>query len=120
MNDKSILIICMTGAIIGIIILYFLSFLISPVEIDINDIRKTHAGRTIIAKGTLKNLEFHENGHVFFDLENDNAAIGVVIWKDRARQLDYEGTNLSMLSNGNNVTIKGDIEVSRGIPTIIV
>lgn len=57
----------------------------------------------VYIKGEISNLKFHQSGHRYFSLKDENAQISCVMWK--SRPLNYE------ISDGMTVVIYGSINV---------
>ena len=120
MKERTLLSICFIGAIIGIIILYLLSFMITPIEASPSSIDQSMVGRSVFVSGRVANLEHHENGHIFFDIEDEEGYASAVIWKDRVRFLLMSGEDLTKLSNGQAIEVVGDVEMYKGNVQIVI
>jgi DNA/RNA endonuclease YhcR with UshA esterase domain len=113
-KEGTLIWICIAGSAIGIVSLYFLSFMLISLELSPGEVGQQHLGRRVSLSGTAQNVEFNRNGHIFFDLADDSGDVEVVIWEDRAEQLELSGLNMSRLRNGAVVEITGDVEYYRG------
>ena len=120
MNDMTLIRICILGSAVGIISLYFFSFMIVAVDVSAGEIGQDLIGRRVKLSGTVDELSIHRSGHMFFDLTDETGSAEVVIWEDRVEQLELSGTDLGQLKDGINITITGDVEYYRGRIQVVV
>lgn len=120
MKENQLIKICLVGSIIGIISIYFVSFLFSAEEIKTGEITETFIGRKVKVSGSVDNIRFHNNGHIFFDLKDNTGSIDVVIWEDRVESLKLSGTDLSKIENGFGIELTGNVESYKGNLQIVI
>lgn len=60
--------------------------------------------RNICIKGEISNCKYHDNGHIYFTLKDDNSSIRAVIWKT-VKKPDF------ILEDGLEVLVQGQISV---------
>ena len=113
-RESTLVKLCILGSVIGIASLYFLSFMLIPVDAGAGEITREHIGRKVTLSGEVQELRFHSNGHIFFELHDETGSAEVVIWEDSVEQLELSGIDMSRLENGANITITGDVEYYRG------
>ena len=102
------------GSIIGIIALYIVVINISSVHVKIGEVTGNLVGSIVNVEGEVKDLYEHENGHMFFDLDDGTGRIKVVIWEDVAEELELGGMDTGSIKNGARMQITGTIERYRG------
>jgi len=119
-KDSTLIRICILGSVAGIISLYFLSFMIVPVDAGAGEVGQDLVGRRVRLSGTVNSLEVHRNGHMFFEIEDSTGSVDVVIWEDRAEQLSLSGTDLSRIRDGAELAVTGDVERYRGRIQVVV
>ncbi len=99
------------GAIVGIILLYFVmnSSNINPVKIgDIND---SHVNDIINITGFIDEVNFNKQGHIFLEIKDDTGSIKVVIWNSTLDLLENAEYFKSNLERGNKINIIGEIKI---------
>ncbi len=111
---------CLVGAVSGIIILYFLSMMITPVDVTPSGLSQEHLGKKVIMSGTVRDLRQHPSGHVFFELDDGRGSADIVIWEERAEQLKLSGVGLERIRNGISIEIRGDVELYKGSLQVVV
>jgi len=121
-NESHIIRFCFFGALIGIASLYFISVGFSATHVDISEIDSSFIGQAVTVRGTVSGLYIHENGHIFFDL-NDPAEgdeyIKVVIWEDSVKQLELKNVNIYEVQEGDEIELTGVVELYEGSLEII-
>jgi exonuclease VII large subunit len=119
-KENQLIKICVVGSIAGIISIYFVSFLFTAEEVNPGDITESYLGRKVKVSGSVEDLRFHENGHIFFDLKDDRGSIDIVIWEDRVQSLMLSGTDFSKISEGVGIELTGYVESYKGNFQIVV
>lgn len=104
MKEQTLLRIALICAIIGVVVLFFISDNIEINEKNIDKINKDNVGEDVKLKGTISKISNLEDV-VFIELEKP-ATITVVVFKDN-------GKNLT-LYKGDNVEIIGEIDEYNG------
>lgn len=61
--------------------------------------------KKVQVNGEVSNCKYHQTGHIYFTLKDDDAQISCAIFKSAARFLDFR------LENGQNVELTGRIDV---------
>ena len=120
MKERTLIRICLLGSVLGIISLYFLSFMIVAVDVGAGEISQEHIGRKVRLSGTVQELSIHRSGHMFFELADDTGSIDVAIWEDRVEQLALSGMDMSRLKNGAEIELAGDVEYYKGGLQVVV
>lgn len=120
MKERTLVRICLLGSVLGIVSLYFLSFMIAAFDVGAGEISQEHIGRKVRLSGTVQELSIHRSGHMFFELADDTGSIDVAIWEDRVEQLALSGMDMSMLRNGADIELTGDVEYYRGGLQVVV
>jgi DNA/RNA endonuclease YhcR with UshA esterase domain len=119
-KEKTLIIICILGSVVGISSLYLISFMIVSVEVSPGDISQEYLGRKVKISGTVQDLRFHRNGHIFFKVADEKGSTDVVIWEERLERLELSGANMSELRNDVGIQITGDVEYYRGNIQVVV
>lgn len=120
MKESFLIKVCLAGSVTGIVILYFLSFMIVPEEINSGELGQQHLGMNVKLSGTVQELRIHPSGHIFFELSDGTGSADVVIWEDKAEQLSLSGVNVSRISNGITMEITGTAELYKGSVQVVV
>lgn len=120
MKESFLIRICLIGASVGLIALYFLSLMITPVDVAPSEIRQDLLGRKVVMSGTVRELRQHPNGHIFFELEDESGSSDIVIWEEKAEQLRLSGVDLDRIRNGIILNITGSVELYRGSLQVVV
>ena len=120
MDDTKIIRICLIGAIASLFSLYFLSFTIEETEVIPSDIDRDLVGRRVILSGTVKEVSFHPNGHIFFEIKDNKSHADIVIWEDRAEQFSISGINLENIKPGTEMEVKGTVELYKGGLQVVI
>jgi len=119
MDDKQVIRVCLVGSVLSIIAVYFLAIQMGSQNVRVGEITGDFAGRAVNVTGEVANLYFHKNGHIFFNLKDEDSKIRVVIWESTVEELKYSGVNISQIKNGDGVRIVGTVELYQGEPEII-
>jgi exonuclease VII large subunit len=112
--------ICIIGSFLGITSLYFISFLLTAEDIEIDEIGRDYIGRRVALSGNISDFRVHRNGHLFFTILDNTGSLDVVIWEDRVEQLELSGINLNNLESSSEVRIIGNVEIYRGDMLIVI
>jgi len=119
MNDKQIIRLCLAGSVLSIIAIYFIGLQVGSQSVKVGEITGDFAGRAVNVTGEVANLYFHKNGHIFFNLKDEDSKIRVVVWESVVEQLGHSGVNISQIRNGDRIQIVGNVEIYQGEPEII-
>ena len=120
MNERTLVKVCLIGSVLGIISLYFLSFMLIPLDAGAGQISRNHIGRKVTLTGTIQDIRIHSSGHIFFELHDRTGSADVVMWEDTVEQLELSGVNMSRFVEGAGITITGDVEYYRGGVQVVV
>jgi DNA/RNA endonuclease YhcR with UshA esterase domain len=120
LRENTLLVICLAGSLAGISSLYLVSFLIEPAEMLPGDVGIEDVGKRVRLSGTVEDVRYHENGHIFFTLAGNRSGVDVVIWEDKVEQLRMSGMDLSLITEGAMLEITGDVELYRGNPQVVL
>jgi DNA/RNA endonuclease YhcR with UshA esterase domain len=102
------------GSVIGIVALYIVSQNITSPPVNINEALSMANGNVILVNGIVSGVQLHEDGHIFFTLNDDTGSVKVVLWKDVVKQLELNHVNIDEIKNGDRLEITGTIELYRG------
>lgn len=94
-------------SVVGLIILYLISFTISGTT-SISDITIEDVGRTVKVCGNVTSFR-NSNNHIFFTLDDGNR-INAVIFNSTALQLNQSGSNPYQLGVGDLLCVPGVVE----------
>ncbi len=119
-KERSIILACIIGSLAGTASLYLVSFMLEETEMGAGEIGTEHVGMRVALNGSIGNVDFHNNGHIFFTLMDDTGSVDVVIWESRAEQLELSGVNLSGISEGMQAGVRGDVEYYRGNVQVVL
>jgi DNA/RNA endonuclease YhcR with UshA esterase domain len=120
MNERTVLLICLLGSFAGIVSLFFLSFMTEPVRVDPGELGSDMIGSKVVMSGTASGVRTHPGGHIFFSLVKGNGSSDIVIWEDRAAQLELSGINLSNIRDGVGMEVTGSPELYKGNVQLVV
>ena len=120
MKETLLIKICLLGSVVGILSIYFLSFMIVPEEIGAGEITENHVGRKVRLSGTVEGFRMHSNGHVFFEVMDETGSVDVVIWEERVEQLMLSGTDVTRITGGIPIGLTGTVELYRGSVQVVV
>lgn len=104
--DK-LLILCIFGAILGMLALLAIANGIRPVEMDINEITESDLGKMAIIRGSVRGIA-NRNGDYFFQVCKTKC-ISIAIFRRMAQNINAHSTDLSKLKSGDKVSIEGVI-----------
>ncbi|MFC2143334.1 exodeoxyribonuclease VII large subunit [Candidatus Aenigmatarchaeota archaeon] len=117
LSDSAIAKICLLIVVIGIIILYFLTQIIEPVEMSVTEITRDHVGQKVAVSGYVVALN-ENDGHYFFMLiEEPERSYGIqaVLFNNKANTI-----NTALLGNGEFITVHGEVALYQNNIEIIV
>ena len=120
MKESFLIKVCLIGAGLGILSLFFISFTIVPVEMSPGNVNRDHVGYRVKLSGTIEDLREHNDGHIFFKLSDGKDFVDVAFWHDSIERLQLSGVNISRLRNGEGMEIIGDVELYRGSVHVVV
>jgi DNA/RNA endonuclease YhcR with UshA esterase domain len=119
MDDRVVIRLCLIGSLVSLAAVYFLGLNLEPPSLKIGEITGSLAGRTVNVTGYASDVFFHRNGHIFFNLQEGEAKVRVVIWESVVEQLRYSGADISSLKNGDLIQIVGTVEMYQGEPELL-
>ena len=119
MDDAKIIRICLIGSVLSVVLIYFMVLQVGSQAVKVGDITGSLAGSTVNVTGYVSDVYLHKNGHIFFNLKDEQNKVRVVIWESMVEELRYSGVNVSRIRNGNRVQIVGTVEIYQGEPEII-
>ena len=134
MNENQVLKISLYGSIMGIVALYFVSLNLTSVPVHIGEITGELTGNVILVRGIVSDLYRHEDGHIFFNLKDEDGAdegetmsgtiggtneIKVVLWDDTVKQLELNHVNIREVENGDRLEVTGVVELYKGMLEIV-
>jgi exodeoxyribonuclease VII large subunit len=63
---------------------------------------------SISVKGEVSNCKYHQSGHIYFSLKDENSAISCVMFRSKAAGVSFK------MENGQQVIVSGNIDVYEG------
>ncbi len=118
MNEKVLLKISLTGSILSLIVLYIVVLQITPIPVNISEIKNNWTGKTVNVTGYVTDLRKYKD-HLFFNLESNESKIKVVIWNNILQQMEIKGIDISKIENGKKLEIIGRVELYKGSLEIV-
>ncbi len=102
---------------IGLILLYLISSTFQVDIVSISEIDYDMVGSIVSIEGKVVSKRVHEDGHIFFKVEEGTNRISAVVFSSEVKKLEPEV--LKCLEEGNSITVTGRVEEYRGTLEVI-
>ena len=102
------------GAALGLVVLFFVTLYIKPLEVHTTDITKDMISHEVIISGSVKSY-YNKDGTIFIVLEDKFDEIDVVLFENTAKRLPVA----HQLKKGDNITVQGKLDEYKGELEII-
>ncbi len=109
MEEKKLLYIALTSAIIGILSLFFISSHLSSNQIPISQITPEYEGSNVRICGKITSKTVTSAGHVFLTIKDNSGSIKVVAFNDTAEKL-----GIYYLEKYDNICVSGKVKEYKG------
>ncbi len=119
MNEKQLMRLSVLGSVFGIVALYFVAMNLCMPLVDIGEITGEIIGNTVVVKGTVSDVYFHKDGHIFFNLKDETGEVKIVLWDDTVKQLELNHVKVRELKNGDRLEVTGVVELYKGTLEIV-
>ncbi len=109
MNEGTTKKISVLVAIIGLVLLYYVSANIQPVRADISTITAEDIGSTVLVCG---NITTHreKDGHIFMDISDETGKIRLVVFSSYIGKVQDKGLGYSNFTAGRSICATGAVD----------
>ena len=113
-ENKSLIYICLSTSLIGIVLIYISSSMMKPISLPISDITFDNVGDKIEVVGFVTYRYNHPDGHVFITIEDDSdTSIQIPLFSDFVNSFDSmnkQKATMKDLRVGSLVEIDGIVD----------
>lgn len=110
MKDKTLYKICIAISFIGILLLYTVTYVTAPSFVEIENIDNNHIGSNVRTRGEVVEKHITEEGHMFFDLEDGEHNIDVVIFESHVESYSISPEEIP---KNSYLEIEGEVDIYR-------
>jgi len=111
LTKKLTILICGICSLVGLFLIYYISNITSPKEIEIDSIKPNLVGHFISTEGIIVSRTKTKAGHLFLTLQNGEGKIRIVLF---STFLKNEKVDPDKLTKGISLSIKGVLEEYKG------
>ena len=101
-------------SVLGIMLIYFASASIKPVEVQISDLSFDYVGKVATVSGTIVYKKEHPAGHIFLTLSDGENKLQVPIFYGVVKNLEGSDTTKEMLKYKTYLTVTGMVDEYNG------
>ena len=111
LDKKYTVLICGICSLVGLFLIYYISDITLPKEMEIESINPSEVGNFVSTKGTIVSRTLTKTGHLFLTLQGDEGKIDVVMF---STFLTKEKVDPAKLKKGTTLSINGMLEEYKG------
>ncbi|MFH0711356.1 MAG: OB-fold nucleic acid binding domain-containing protein [Candidatus Aenigmatarchaeota archaeon] len=111
LDKKFTVLICGVCSLVGLFLIYYISDITLPKEMEIESISPDQVGNFVSTKGTIVTRTLTKTGHLFLTLQGDERKIDVVMF---STFLTKEKVDPAKLKKGITLSINGMLEEYKG------
>ncbi len=109
MHEKTTKILAVAVALIGLVLLFFVSNNLETTGLAIKEINLDKEGETVKACGQISGKRV-SNNHIFLDLQDSTGTIRIVIFNTTSLKLNASGISVFSIKNGRDICVTGFVD----------